>query len=150
MKNLLPLLAIVVFFGLACTRSTNETLLDSQVPPDEQLIRISAEDLARDFVRGKKRSITQDNDADKKNLGKWLKVTGSASAFESEKNGFGYEIKLETFGVDPKVGCRGNYQENDVELGLRNGQEVTIVGRLVGGGNATTLYLTPCKFIKSN
>ena len=54
MKNLLPLLAIVVFFGLACTRSTNETLLDSQVPPDEQLIRISAEDLARDFVRGKR------------------------------------------------------------------------------------------------
>lgn len=148
MKNYLILIFIFILLGIGCARTRNEILLDSQIPPDNQLIKITAEDLAGDFARGKKRSVTQDNDADKKYLGKWLKITGSVSSYYDNKDGFGYNLTLETFGGDPRVGCVGNYQAKDSEIVLKKSQEVTIVGKLISGGNASILYLNPCKIIK--
>jgi hypothetical protein len=148
MRNLLPLSFIFILLVLGCAKTRNEVLLDSLIPPDEQLIKISADDLASDFTRGKKRSLTQDNDADKKYSGKWVKVTGIVDNVYDKGDGFGYNITLDTFGGDPRVECIGNFQENDPKILPKENQEIIIVGKLVSSGNASTLYLNPCKFIK--
>jgi hypothetical protein len=116
------------------------------MPPDDQLIKISARDLAKDYAHGKVRS--SDNKADEKYLAKWLKVTGTVDSFYDKKDGFGYTIKLETFAGDPAVECVGNYEGKGSEITLKEKQEITVAGKLVGGGNARTLSLNPCKFIK--
>lgn len=146
MKYLLPVLFLFVLLILGCQRERTPVLSDSQIPPDEQLLKISAGNLAADYAHGKTRS--SDNKADEKYLGKWLKVTGVVDSFYDKKDGFGYTIKLETFAGDPAVECVGNYDVKGSEITVKENQEITVVGKLVGGGNARTLSLNPCKFIR--
>ena len=65
-----------------------------------------------------------------------------------KKDGFGYTIKLETFAGDAAVECFGNYDGKGSEVNLKEKQEITVVGKLVGGGNTRTLSLNPCKLVK--
>jgi hypothetical protein len=146
MKSLLLVLLIFVLLILGCQRDRTQVLSDSEIPPDEQLIKISARNLAADYAHGKTRS--SDNKADEKYLGKWLKVTGVVDSFYDKKDGLGYVIKLETFGGDAAVECFGNYDGKGSEINLKEKQEITVVGKLAGGGNARTLSLNPCKLIK--
>ena len=133
---------------LGCQKERTPVLSDTQIPPDEQLIKISARNLAADYAHGKTRS--SDNKADEKYLGKWLKVTGVVDSFYDKKDGFGYNMKLETFAGDAAVECIGNYEGKGPEITLKENEEITVVGKLVGGGNARTLYLNPCKLIKED
>ena len=146
MKNLFLVLFSFVLLILGCQKERTPVLSDSQIPPDEQLIKISARNLAADYAHGKTRS--SDNKADEKYLGKWLKVTGVVDSFYDKKDGFGYNIKLETFAGDAAVECIGNYEGKGPEITLKENEEITVVGKLVGGGNTRTLSLNPCKFIK--
>ena len=146
MKNLFLVLFLFVLLILGCQKERTPVLSDSQIPPDEQLIKISARNLAADYAHGKTRS--SDNKADEKYLGKWLKVTGVVDSFYDKKDGFGYNIKLETFAGDAAVECIGNYEGKGSEITLKENEEITVVGKLVGGGNTRTLSLNPCKFIK--
>ena len=146
MKNLFLVLFLFVLLILGCQKERTPVLSDSQIPPDEQLIKISARNLAADYAHGKTRS--SDNKADEKYLGKWLKVTGLVDSFYDKKDGFGYNIKLETFAGDAAVECIGNYEGKGPEITLKENEEITVVGKLVGGGNTRTLSLNPCKFIK--
>jgi len=146
MKNLFLVLFLFVLLILGCQKERTPVLSDSQIPPDEQLIKISARNLAADYAHGKTRS--SDNKADEKYLGKWLKVTGVVDSFYDKKDGFGYNIKLETFAGDAAVECIGNYEGKGPEITLKENEEITVVGKLVGGGNTRTLSLNPCKFIK--
>ena len=146
MKNLFLVLFLFVLLILGCQKERTPVLSDTQIPPDEQLIKISARNLAADYAHGKTRS--SDNKADEKYLGKWLKVTGVADSFYDKKDGFGYNVKLETFAGDPAVECVGNNDGKGSEITLKENQEITVVGKLVGGGNTRTLSLNPCKFIK--
>lgn len=150
MKNFLPLSLVFILLILGCERisTPNEVLLDSQIPPEEKLIKLSARDLAEAFTRGKKRSSIQGNDADGKYSGKWLKVNGVIDSFSDKRDGFGYDITFDTFGGDPRVACAGNQQQGAPEINLRKNQKITVVGKLVSSGNASTLYLNPCKFIE--
>jgi len=146
MKNLFLVLFLFVLLILGCQKERTPVLSDTQIPPDEQLIKISARNLAADYAHGKTRS--SDNKADEKYLGKWLKVTGLVDSFYDKKDGFGYNIKLETFAGDAAVECIGNYEGKGPEITLKENEEITVVGKLVGGGNTRTLSLNPCKFIK--
>ena len=146
MKNLFLVLFLFGLLILGCQKERTPVLSDSQIPPDEQLIRISARNLAADYAHGKTRS--SDNKADEKYLSKWLKVTGVVDSFYDKKDGFGYTIKLETFAGDAAVECIGNYEGKGSEITLKENEEITVVGKLVGGGNTRTLSLNPCKFIK--
>jgi len=146
MKNLFLVLFLFVLLILGCQKERTPVLSDSQIPPDDQLIKISARNLAADYAHGKTRS--SDNKADEKYLGKWLKVTGVVDSFYDKKDGFGYNIKLETFAGDAAVECIGNYEGKGPEITLKENEEITVVGKLVGGGNTRTLSLNPCKFIK--
>ena len=146
MKNLFLVLFLFVLLILGCQKERTPVLSDTQIPPDEQLIKISARNLAADYAHGKTRS--SDNKADEKYLGKWLKVTGVVDSFYDKKDGFGYNIKLETFAGDAAVECVGNYEGKGPEITLKENEEITVVGKLVGGGNTRTLSLNPCKFIK--
>ena len=146
MKNLFLVLFLFVLLILGCQKERTPVLSDSQIPPDEQLIKISARNLAADYAHGKTRS--SDNKADEKYLGKWLKVTGVVDSFYDKKDGFGYTIKLETFAGDAAVECIGNYEGKGSEITLKENEEITVAGKLVGGGNTRTLSLNPCKFIK--
>ena len=146
MKNLFLVLFLFVLLILGCQKERTPVLSDTQIPPDEQLIKISARNLAADYAHGKTRS--SDNKADEKYLGKWLKVTGVVDSFYDKKDGFGYNIKLETFAGDAAVECIGNYEGKGPEITLKENEEITVVGKLVGGGNTRTLSLNPCKFIK--
>jgi len=146
MKNLFLVLFLFVLLILGCQKERTPVLSDTQIPPDEQLIKISARNLAADYAHGKTRS--SDNKADEKYLGKWLKVTGVVDSFYDKKDGFGYNIKLETFAGDAAVECIGNYEGKGSEITLKENEEITVVGKLVGGGNTRTLSLNPCKFIK--
>jgi len=146
MKNLFLVLFLFVLLILGCQKERTPVLSDSQIPPDEQLIKISARNLAADYAHGKTRS--SDNKADEKYLGKWLKVTGVVDSVYDKKDGFGYTIKLETFAGDAAVECIGNYEGKGPEITLKENEEITVVGKLVGGGNTRTLSLNPCKFIK--
>ena len=146
MENLFLVLFLFVLLILGCQKERTPVLSDSQIPPDEQLIKISARNLAADYAHGKTRS--SDNKADEKYLGKWLKVTGVVDSFYDKKDGFGYNIKLETFAGDAAVECIGNYEGKGPEITLKENEEITVVGELVGGGNTRTLSLNPCKFIK--
>ncbi|HKP35260.1 MAG TPA: hypothetical protein VJT71_00265 [Pyrinomonadaceae bacterium] len=146
MKN--PLLALLILFLVVagCKRDRNQVLLDSEIPPDEQLIKISARDLAKDYAHGKTRSSS--NRADEKYLNKWMKVNGTVDSFYDKKDGFGYTVEFDTFAGDPDVVCVGNYEGKNSEITLEDNQEVSVVGKLGGGGNARTLTLNPCKVIK--
>ncbi len=146
MKKSLLALFILFFVIAGCRRDRNQVLLDSQIPPDDQLIKISARDLAMDYSQGKSRS--SQNKADEKYLGKWLKVTGTVDSFHDKKDGFGYTLELETFAGDQDLVCVGNYEGTGSEITLQENQEVTVVGKLVGGGNNRSLSLNPCKVIK--
>jgi hypothetical protein len=146
MKNLSLVLFIFVLLIPGCQKEKTPLLSDSEIPPDEQLIKISARNLAADYAHGKTRS--SDNRADEKYLYKWLKVTGVVDSFYDKKARFGYVIKLETFAGDAAVECIGNYEGKGSEVNLKEKQEITVVGKLVGGGNARTLSLNPCKLIK--
>ena len=146
LKNSLLALFILFLVITGCRRDRNHVLLDSEIPPDEQLIKISARDLAMDYAHGKTRS--SENKADQKYLGKWLKVTGTVDSFYDKKDGLGYTLELESFAGDPDVVCVGNYAGKDSEITLKENQETTVVGKLVGGGNSRTVSLNPCKVIK--
>jgi len=146
MKNLLLVLFLFILLTPGCKRDRHEVLSDSQIPSDEQLIKISAENLAKEYAHGKTRSF--DNKADERYLAKWLKVTGTVDSFYDKKDGFGYTIKFETFAGDPDVECFGNYEGKGAEITLTENQEITVVGKLIGGGNTRSLSLNPCKFIK--
>ena len=148
MRNLFLVLFLFVLLILGCQKERTPVLSDSQIPPDEQLIKISARNLAADYAHGKTRS--SDNKADEKYLAKWLKVTGVVDSFYDKKDGFGYTVKLETFAGDPAVECAGNYDGKGSEINLKEKQEITVVGKLVSGGNARNLYLNPCKMIKED
>lgn len=146
MKNCSPILFIFLLLICGCQKERNPVLSDSQIPPDDQLIKITARNLAMDYAHGKTRS--SENRADEKYLNRWLKVTGIVDSFYDKKNGLGYSIKLETFAGDPDVQCIGNYDGKDSEIIVKEKQEITVVGKLVSGGNTRSLSLTPCKFIK--
>lgn len=47
MKNLLLVLFVFVLLILGCQREQNQVLSDSQIPPEEQLIKISARNWQR-------------------------------------------------------------------------------------------------------
>lgn len=146
MKNLLVISFIFFFLLLGCQKTPNEVLLDSQIPPDEQLIKIKADDLATEFTRGRRRDTS--NDADNKFSGKWLKVSGTITQISDDGDAFGYGITLYTFAGNPKVACIGNFQENEPKVLPKKDQEIIVIGKLVSSGTAQTLYLNPCKFIK--
>ena len=146
MKNLWLIFVIVVLLILGCAHKPNEVLSDSQIPPDEKLIKISALELTSDYSYAKSRSRNLQNDADKKYLNQWLKVTGNISDIHYFENDKDYEITLRGSGMT-EVKCSGRLPENSSKPNLVEGQQVTIIGKLSSGGNFTTLGIKPCKLI---
>lgn len=146
MKNLWLVFIIFVLLVLGCAHKPNEYLQDNQIPPDEKLIKISALELTSDYSYAKSRSRNLQNDADKKYLNQWLKITGKVEDIHYFEDGRDYEITLTGSGM-MTVKCSGRLPENSPKPDLAEGNQAAIVGKLSSGGNFTTLGIKPCKLI---
>lgn len=145
MKYLFLISVALGMVTIGCTAVRNEELSDSQIPPEDQLVKVAVETLASDFSRGKKKSLNQDNDAKKTYSYKWLKLTGRVDDVHDQGDGLGYTIK---FAADPSVQCIGNLPEGSSPALPKEGDNITVVGKLIsdGSGASPSLILNPCKF----
>lgn len=144
MKNLLLVLSLLLFAGLACDApkddggktadtSTSET---TEATPDEKAVEISATALTKAY---------EENElaADEKYKGKTLEVSGTVSNIAETLGS--YTVQLKGHNIVLTVMCSFEESEKSNIAKLKKGQKATLIGK--GDGFTAGLYagMTGCK-----
>lgn len=129
MKNLILILSLLLFVGLACN-SSEDSSPKAEPTPEEKPIAISAKDLTKAYDEN-------ELSADKNYKGKILEVTGKITDI-SETLG-NVTVSLEGHDIVLTVMCSFNEAEKDAVADLKKGQKTTLIGK--GDGSTAGLYV---------
>lgn len=139
MKNLLIVLSLLLFVGLACDapkESDSKSSSEETTTSEEKPIGISAEDLTKAYDEN-------ELSADKKYKGKTLEVSGRIENIADTLGNV--TVSLKGHNAVVSVMCSFEESEKDSVANLKKGQKTTLIGK--GDGYTAGLYagLNKCK-----